>query len=224
VKAAAPPELVYRIGRRPDPWAWPDWSFAGSDGTFGNRFDDPSGIYRVLYASSQRVATFVECLAYFRPDPAILAAYEQIGGCDDDSAEPTNAGVVPHEWIAQRLIGTGRLRGTYVELGHHDTLGALRAALLPRVVHYGLADLDAAAVRLTLPRSFTQEISRFLFEQTEAGQRQWDGINYQSRHGDDFENWAIFEPAAPARQSSTSLEAGDADLATALTLHGLRLG
>jgi predicted ATPase len=32
-----------------------DWSRVHSDGTFGNRFDDPTGYYRVLYASSQRV-------------------------------------------------------------------------------------------------------------------------------------------------------------------------
>ena len=224
MKAASPPGLVYRIGRRPDPWAWPDWSFAGSDGTFGNRFDDPNGIYRVLYASTQRVATFVECLAYLRPDPAILAAYEQIEACDDDRAEPTSAGVVPREWVEQRLIGSGQPTGIYVELGHHETLSALRAALMPRVVHYGLADLDAAAVRLSLPRSFTQEISRFLFEQTQSGQRRWDGITYLSRHGDDFENWAFFEPAAPIDQTSTSFDPGDADLAAALRLHGLSLG
>jgi hypothetical protein len=34
----------------------------------------PRASYRVLYASTQRVATFVECLSYFRPDPAIVAA------------------------------------------------------------------------------------------------------------------------------------------------------
>jgi hypothetical protein len=224
VKAASPPGLVYRIGRRPDPWAWPDWSFAGADGTFGNRFDDPYGVYRVLYASSQRVATFVECLAYFRPDPAIMAAYDHIEGCDDDSAEPTTYGVVPQEWVERRLIGTGRPTGTYVELGHHQTLSALRASLLPRVVHYGLADLDAAAIRLSLPRSFTQEISRFLFEQTQSGQRRWDGINYQSRYGDDFENWAFYEPTAPTDQSATLLDSDDGDLAFALRLHGLNLG
>ena len=95
--------------------------------------------------------------------------------------------------------------------------------MLPRVVH-GLADLDAAAVRLSLPRSFTQEISRFLFEQTRSGQRRWDGITYLSRHGDDFENWAFFEPAAPIDQLSTSFDSGDADLAAALRLHGLSLG
>ena len=184
----------------------------------------PAGSIACCYASTQRVATFVECMAYFRPDPAILAAYEQIEACDDDRAEPVSAGVVPREWVEQRLIGSGQPTGTYVELGHHETLGELRAALLPRVVHYGLADLDAAAVRLSLPRSFTQEISRFVFEQTQSGQRRWDGINYLSRHGDDFENWAFFEPAAPIDQSSTSFDSGDADLAAALQLHGLSLG
>lgn len=46
---------LYRVARAPDQWAWPDWSYAGTDGTFGNRFDDPDGSYRVLYASSTRV-------------------------------------------------------------------------------------------------------------------------------------------------------------------------
>jgi hypothetical protein len=32
---------LYRLGRYPDPWAWPDWSYAAADGTFGNRYDDP---------------------------------------------------------------------------------------------------------------------------------------------------------------------------------------
>ena len=48
------PGVIYRLGRKPDPWAPPDWASAGPDGTFGNRFDDPDATYRVLYASSQR--------------------------------------------------------------------------------------------------------------------------------------------------------------------------
>ena len=48
------PDRVYRLGRVPDPWDWPDWSYAIPDGTFGNRFDDPGRQYRVLYASAQR--------------------------------------------------------------------------------------------------------------------------------------------------------------------------
>ena len=43
---------LYRIARVPDPWAWPDWANVGTDGTFGNRWDDPQGLYRVVYDRS----------------------------------------------------------------------------------------------------------------------------------------------------------------------------
>jgi hypothetical protein len=42
---------IFLIGRHPDPWEPPDWSRARTDGTFGNRFDDPTGYYPVFYAS-----------------------------------------------------------------------------------------------------------------------------------------------------------------------------
>ena len=48
----SPPETLFRLARRPDPWAWPDWSYADPGGTFGNRYDDPDGRYRVLYAAT----------------------------------------------------------------------------------------------------------------------------------------------------------------------------
>ncbi|MQA00994.1 MAG: RES domain-containing protein [Dehalococcoidia bacterium] len=51
----------------PDPWTWPDWSQAIRDGTFGNRWDDPDGAYRVLYASSSRFGALLETLARFPP-------------------------------------------------------------------------------------------------------------------------------------------------------------
>src|SRR5437667_12644959 len=69
---------LYRLGRYPDPWAWPDWSYAAPDGTFGNRYDDPQASYRVLYASSERVGAFLETLARFRPDLEVLAELDQI--------------------------------------------------------------------------------------------------------------------------------------------------
>lgn len=51
------PKQIFRIGRGPDPWQPPGWSHAHADGTFGNRFDDPVGYYRVLYAASQAVSS-----------------------------------------------------------------------------------------------------------------------------------------------------------------------
>jgi hypothetical protein len=224
VKQADLVESVWRLGRRPDPWSWPDWSFAGADGTFGNRFDDPLGVYRVLYGSAQRLATFVECLAVFRPDPEVLAECDRIEGDTQDGGEPPGAGVVPVEWVEQRCVGTGHPEGAFVELGQHETLADLRSALAARVVHHKIGDLDAAAIRLSVPRAFTQEISRYLFEQTVAGRRHWNGIVYQSKYGDDLKNCAFFEPSAPTGQTSTLLDVDDPDLHVALRVHSLRLG
>ena len=79
---------LFRIGRRPDAWAWPPWSYASPDGTFGNRFDDPQSDYRVLYASSQRLGPFLETLARFRRDIAIDAEYALIESDERDDAFP----------------------------------------------------------------------------------------------------------------------------------------
>jgi hypothetical protein len=97
---------LYRLGRQRDPWAWPDWSYAGPDGTFGNRYDDPEASYRVLYASSQRIGAFLETLARFRPDLEVLAELERIEG--DDEPPPA----VPRAWPDNRLLGEATVEGT----------------------------------------------------------------------------------------------------------------
>jgi hypothetical protein len=63
--------MLYRIGRRPDPLAWPPWEYVGS-----GRFDDAAGEFRMLYATVQRRAGFVETLARFRPSLGALAALQ----------------------------------------------------------------------------------------------------------------------------------------------------
>jgi hypothetical protein len=222
VKEATVASKVFRLGRRPDPWAWPDWAHAHADGTFGNRFDDPRGLYRVLYATSQRVGTFVECLASFRPDLQVVAELAAIAGEAGDD-EPIAPGVVPREWVDQRCLGSAALVGDYVDVGHHATLAELRGTLAARVLHHGLLELDAATIRLSAPRAFTQEISRVVFAQSVTGKRRWNGIAYRSKHGDDFENWAVFEPANPVVLEIANLRVDDGDLGVALELHGLRL-
>ena len=116
LRSAELPRVVYRLGRAPDPWEWPDWTFAGEDGTFGNRYDDPDGQYRVLYASTERQTTFRECLARFRPDVAIIAAQIEE---DDDGAPATHPpGHVKRSWLSRRLMGTATVAGTFCEVGH----------------------------------------------------------------------------------------------------------
>jgi hypothetical protein len=92
---------LYRLARMPDPWAWPDWAYAGLDGTFGNRWDDPLGSYRVLYACTRRLGAFIETLARFRPDLSVVAGLQEIKG-DDDVPPP---GIVPLRWLQGRRLG-----------------------------------------------------------------------------------------------------------------------
>jgi hypothetical protein len=212
---------VYRVGRRPDAWAWPPWAYAAPDGTFGNRWDDPDGSYRVLYACSQRVGAFIETLARFRPDLKVVAALADIDGPDDG---PT-AGIVPRSWLASRLVGEGRLAGRYADVGAAGSLAMLRIILAGRALHYGLQDIDAAAIRLSAPRGFTQEISRLVYASTSPS---FAGIRYLSRLGDGLVNWAIFESAqdvdAPVTSmSADDVSAADPDLVQALEVLGLRL-
>ena len=108
----APGEPLHRIGRWPDPWQPPDWAHAHSDGTFGNRFDDPQAYYRVIYASSQRLGCFLETLARFRPDLTLLAEFAEIEGDDDFTPLAT----VPATWLPTRLIGSAQADGQYADI------------------------------------------------------------------------------------------------------------
>ena len=138
-----PPRPLYRIGRFPDPWAWPSWDYQHADGTFGNRWDDPQGRFRVLYATSQRLGTFLEVLSRFRPDPEVVAGLAEIAG-EDDALAP---GSVPRSFLELRLIGEATVRGRFADVAAAKSLAHLREALASRLVHHGLADLDASAIR-----------------------------------------------------------------------------
>src|SRR5436305_11075915 len=77
----APRSPVYRIGRAPNPFSLPDWSYAGPDGTFGNRFDDPRGRrgvppaqrFRILYLASGPAGAYGETIAQFQPSLKTLS-------------------------------------------------------------------------------------------------------------------------------------------------------
>ncbi len=218
---------LYRIARHSDPWAFPDWADVGSDGTFGNRWDDPDAVFRVLYASSSRLGAFVEVLARFRPDPQILPVMKEIE--DDEGGVAQAPGELDVGWLRSRCLGVGQVEGEFVDVGHSTSLVRLRDALAPRILHYSLPDLDAATIRLSAPRRFTQELSRYVYDlSTPHGERRFTGIAYRSRLGDEFRNWAIFEPPRGAlpwvgEPETSVLEADDSDLRRALELLGVRL-
>lgn len=114
--AVRPPELVYRVARGLDAFAPPDWAYALPDGTFGNRFDDPSadkGVpeeerYRAFYCATERAGAFGETIARFRPSVKLLAGLEEVE--DDEPLDPElQGGVVPEEWRLSRRAGSTRL-------------------------------------------------------------------------------------------------------------------
>jgi hypothetical protein len=159
------PGVIYRLGRRPDPWSAPDWASAGPDGTFGNRFDDPDAIYRVLYASSQRLGCFLETLARFRVDIKLLAELAEIEG--DDDYFPL--GEVPLEWADKRVMGAATAGGEYADICSSEWLSRLRNLLAVQLQKFGLDDLDASVLQQTAPRILTQFVSRIVFSEGLAG-------------------------------------------------------
>ncbi len=214
ITSVSPPKTLYRLGRPPNPWEPPDWAYARDDGTFGNRFDDPDGQYRVLYASSSRVGCFVETLARFRTDVTLIARLAEIEGIDDY----VPLGVVPLEWRAGRIMGIAGAEGNFAAIGSAESLGTLRAALAKFAAQLDINDIDASAIRLSVPRAFTQAISSYIYTSN-----RFHGIAYRSRYGDDMENWAVFEPFAALHPNGLSdpLELRDPDFTTALAIHHL---
>jgi hypothetical protein len=208
-----PPNSIFRIGRQPDPWQPPDWSRSAPDGTFGNRFDDPQGHYRVLYAASQKLSCYVETLARFRPDLTLIAELEEIEG--DDDFLPL--GVMPSEWCDTRLLGTATANGDYADVYGAGSIAYLRRNLASECLRLGVSDLDAAILQNYSPRRITQLASLRIYEHG------FSGIYYRSRFGHDLENWALFEPFRITPTNSESISADDPILRQALDLLGVKI-
>ncbi len=172
--APSPPVPVFRVARGEagppsDPFASPGWERVGPDGTFGNRFDDPSKVdgrpdearFRMIYAATQREAAFAETIAHFRPDLPALAALSAIHG---GASEPQPlTGVVPVRW--QQLRGIGRLlldsALRFVDVAHPDTLAEMRATFARLAGDLGHRDI-AVSTLTSGDRRLTQRIARCL--------------------------------------------------------------
>ena len=126
------------------------------------------------------------------------------------------------------MIGHGTLTGRFAVPADPDSLATLRTVFRPLAIRYGLDDLDTAALRDGRPRGLTQAISRWIYALTDHGQAAVDGIEFDSRHGDQLRMWALYERAADPDISPhidvvdhCPIDAADPHLARALTLLGL---
>jgi hypothetical protein len=135
----------------PDPWDPPDCSRAHTDGTFGNRFDDPTGYDGDLYASSQRLSCFIETLARFRPDLSLLSELEGAGADDN-----VPFGHVPAEWSEARRLGTCTAQGSDADIYSAYWVNRLRQTMASECLKLGLEGLDVAPLQQGKPRRLTQ--------------------------------------------------------------------
>ena len=169
-------------------------------------------MYRVLYASSQRLGCFLETLGRFRVDPKLLAELAEIEG-DDDYCP---IGEVPLEWMEKRMMGVATAGGDYADICSSEWISRLRAVLAGHMERFHLDDLDASVLQMTAPRNLTQLVSRVVFSGGFAG------IYYRSKYGHDIDNWALFEPFQIKAQDPEPIRLDDPDLQRALGLHSLK--
>ena len=207
--------VLWRIGRYPDPLAWTPWQFIGN-----GRFDDPRREFRALYLAEQRLACFVETLASFRPDLAILADLGNIAAGDAGDRAP-RLGRLPPDWLTTHRIGWLQPRPDVkvLDLRALETRETLRAELAPFLRARGYRDFDMS-VALNQDPILTQHISRWAYE------RGYRGIAYTSRFGSEFDCWVLcaglgeetlpFEPLGMA-----PIAPNDNDLLAAMRLFGL---
>lgn len=232
--SVGPPESVHRVGRGFDAFAPPDWGYALPDGTFGNRFDDPSaerGLtemerYRVIYSATERAGAFGETVARFRPSMELLAGLERIE--DDEPLDPElEGGIVPEEWRLSRCVGSTRLDPNllFADLPAPETMRVLRKELAETAERLDLEDIDLSAV--TGPhRCLTQEAARYVYDLTDdSGDPIYAGIRYLSRLNTSWELWAIFHDRMRHAPSEVAepIRADDPGLVAASTLLGLRV-
>lgn len=182
-------ETVWRIGRRPEPWAWSGWEWATS-GRFPGRWDDWNGNFRTVYAGSSLKACLLELLASFRTDARLAAELDDIVEDGEDGVlYPTvPTGVVPRDWFDGRVATTADLAGNYCAVTDSKTISALYPHFIALALSLGLHDFDASALKDAKPRQLTQSIASWLYETTDV-----DGVTFRSRHGDDLQLWAVFE-------------------------------
>ena len=213
--AGIDPGRVWRVGFRPDPWAWTPWQYASDDGRFPGRWDDPDGSFRTVYAGRDLLACLLEVLARFRPDPLLE---EDLNGITEDpedaeSSSTLRSGVIPTDWLEPRQASTATLSGVFCAVTDKESLPTLREMFLRTAINLGLADLDAGALRLSAPHALTQDIARWLHDLHDGDRNLFDGVQFESRHGDGLTLWAVFERATDGEVSAhvVGAEAGPLD-------------
>lgn len=217
-----PPAKLWRIGRGADPLSTPPPDPALlANSRAGNRFDSPSGNYRVLYFGSTLAACFGETLARLRPDTKLLSLVEDewkhLGFMD--------VGHVPADWRHRRSAVQVSLApdAPFVDVEATATREYLRAELATGLAALGHAELDISTVRGP-DRRVTRMISEWTYNAVDdEGFARYQGIRYLSRLEDGWECWAVFDDAEITVNETLPITMGMPELVEVAELFGLRI-
>jgi hypothetical protein len=181
--------VVWRVGFRPYPWAWVDWSRA-EDGRFQGRWDDPDGEFRTIYAGGTLQACLAEVLASLRPSVEMAAEMDDIDEDPlDEAMHPTcPAGSIAYAWLEPRVASSATLAGQFCNVTSMVTIAGLRPRFKSMATAQGYEDFDAATLKDQKARPITQAVSKYIWSRGD-----FHGIRFNSRLGDDNSLWAIYE-------------------------------
>jgi RES domain len=178
---------IWRVGLATDPLGAPPPlskdDLAQSNAV--NRFDSPTGTYRVLYFATDLDGCFAETLARFRPDPGL----RDLVATEWDERGYMAPGHVPAEWRHRRLAVRVQINppaARFLDVEALSTRQHLRDEVAGPLAEAGLGDLDVAAARGP-HRQLTRAVSGWAWDNGYAG------IRYLSRIDTRWECWAVFD-------------------------------
>jgi hypothetical protein len=210
-EAREPASPLWRVGRGPDPLAFPPRPFAGK-----GRYDHPDAAFLTLYAAEQRRGAFVETLDAFRPAVADLAVARALPEGDSGVEEPA-FGAIPDSYfrklLARLALGKGQ---RWLDLRSPETHQVLRSELAPTLVLLGYTGRFVWGDLLGHDHRVTQAVAVW------AHDRGYDGVTYSSCHDARLDCWAIFDRARfRAVGEPSAIRTDDADLVAVAHLFDL---
>jgi len=219
---AAPAEGLWRLGWATSPLhALPPQALDLADSRAGNRYDPIVPDFEVQYFGTTRAACYAETLAPRRPSPAYADLLRQSG----EWSTHMGPGTVEAEWRRKRVLTCSLSEQTnerFLDISHHRSIAWLNAQLPSLLVALGFETITLSEVTQG-DRRLTRSISSWLHGLRDGeGQPLFDGVRYPSRHGEDFECWAVFADRVLMRTLLTqTVELDDPDLKYVANLFGL---
>ncbi len=180
IELAEDPPFLIRIGRLPDPLAWPPIAYTGH-----GRYDDLTQSVSTLYAASERRAAFLETLDTFRPNPALLAQlFDRSRAITDENYPGPIAPDFFRKVISRFAVTSGH---RWLDVRSPATQEHLRRSLAPEIDKLGFGDRFVLGDLLARNHVLTRVVAQWAIQQG------MNGIAYSSCHDPSLTCWALFE-------------------------------